>query len=257
MFAQDKFMMRILLLLLVWTTGLASAAVQIPTAKTITSVIKTLYTKNSKLLNVTVFNSPSSYQSKALANVTRVLAKTGASKTLMKEYYVLACLYHATSGRSNPRTKSMIPGQKLGRWTKTTNWIKTSNYCKWYGVTCAKSISEVTAIRLGKNGLTGELPNEIILLGKTLKTLDVASNLYHWKGSFEWMKYMNAMKYLYFGTTSWDSNGIPYQISSMKNLSTSQNQTNAHLIFCLSKSRLFSHLVIFLFWVCFLDKSIS
>jgi hypothetical protein len=222
-------MMRIVLCLLIWTKAIASAAVQVPTAKTITSTIKALYPKSSKLLNVTVFNKATSYQSKALASATRVLVKTGANAMRIKEYYVLACLQHATNGVPNPRTKSMIPGQKLVRWTKTTSWIQTSNYCKWYGIKCGKPTNDVTEIRLSKNGLTGEFPNEIILLGKTLKILDLSSNIYHWKGSFDWMKSMSAMKNLYFGTTAWDSNGIPYQISSMKRLSTYERHSNSCL----------------------------
>lgn len=191
---------------------------QSPTATAITTAIKGLYNGNT-LLDATKFNSANSYQSRALSDAVRVLAGTGAGTLKITEYYALVCLYYSSNAVANPRTNSIIPGQKLPNWARTTNWINAANYCTWFGIKCKNAGSLVTDVILYNNTLTGELPNEISLLGSSLDYLDLGLNFYHWKGTFDWMTRMTVLQYLAVGTTSFDSDGIPTQIASMKKLS--------------------------------------
>jgi hypothetical protein len=185
-----------------------------PTAAAITTTIKALYTNNAPL-DVTKFTNANTYQSKALADTVKALAGSAAGALRLKEYFVLACFFRATNGIANPRTDlvSVLP-----KWSNTTNWITNANYCTWSGIVCTNVNNLVTDIVLFNNSLTGEMPDEVILLGTTLVQLDLGENFYLWKGNFTWMPKMTALQFLYFGGTSFDSDGIPTQISSLKNL---------------------------------------
>ena len=195
-----------------------SVVAQTPNAAAIRTAINTLYA-NNKLLDATKFNSANSYQSKALSDSVRVLAGTGAGTLRIGEYYALACLYYSTNAVANPRTNAIIPGQKLTNWKSTNNWINNANYCQWFGIKCQNAANTVNEILLANNTMTGELPDEVSILGNTLLTLDLSGNFFLWKGTFDWMTKMTALQYLLVGTTSFDSDGIPTQIASMKNLS--------------------------------------
>ena len=57
---------------------------------------------------------------------------------------VLVALYNATDGPN---------------WTNNTNWLTDNDISTWYGV--GVSDGSVTALNLGENNLTGELPAEL------------------------------------------------------------------------------------------------
>jgi len=58
-------------------------------------------------------------------------------------------------------------------WIQNDNWMDTENVCVWYGITCTSGI--VTAIELGENELSGNVPTELFSL-TSLVTIDLKSN---------------------------------------------------------------------------------
>ena len=172
------------------------------------------------LESTSVFNDQNSYQYKARDAAGRVLEGTGAGSKKIIEYYALACLYYSTNSVSNARTNSIIPGQALDPWKHTDDWIEKFNYCTWYGIVCANTVMnvDVQEINLANNTLTGEFPPEILFLGSTLDRIDLFANFFHYAIKYNWFSEMIALEDLFFGTTSWDSDGIPAEVSDLKTL---------------------------------------
>ena len=170
------------------------------------------------LMSTSVFTDQNSYQYKARLAAGGVLEGTGAGSKKIIEYYALACLYYATNSVSNARTNSIIPGQALDPWKRTDEWINEPNYCLWYGIVCANPTFNVKQINLANNTLTGEFPPEILFLGNTLDRIDLYSNFFHYAIKYNWFSQMIALEDLFFGTTSWDSDGIPAEVSDLKTL---------------------------------------
>jgi len=170
------------------------------------------------LLSTSVFSDQNSYQYKAREAAARVLPNSGFGSTKIIEYYALACLYYSTNSVSNARTNSIIPGQALEPWKRTDDWIEEYNYCTWYGIVCTESTIGVQEINLANNTLTGEFPPEILFLGSTLDRIDLFANFFHYAIKYNWFSEMIALEDLFFGTTSWDADGIPAEISDLKAL---------------------------------------
>jgi hypothetical protein len=196
---------------------LVNVAVGQQTAASISATISTLQKSNS-LLKSNPFGNANSYQSKARASTMDKLAGTGSGTIKIKEFYVLSCLYHATNSVSNPRTNELIPGTTLDPWHRKFGWMTETNHCAWYGIQCSSPTSKVTQIKLPDNNLSGEFPTEILLLGGTLEEIDIYANTYNWKDSYDWFSQMVVLESLVFGSTSWDANGIPTQVSQLKTL---------------------------------------
>jgi len=72
----------------------------------------------------------------------------------------LMALYFATGGPS---------------WTDRTGWLTAASYCSWHGVTCAFGTTEIVAVELASNALTGYLPAAVADLTH-LQTLNLSSN---------------------------------------------------------------------------------
>jgi hypothetical protein len=114
------------------------------------------------------FNSPKSYQSKALAWLE------GSSQSYTRyqliQRYALGCIHFATSGIihrfANPTETA---------WKNSTKWVSEAEECTWYGVSCNANM-QVTGLRLNQNNLTGTFPNETILLANTLTVLEIGDN---------------------------------------------------------------------------------
>jgi hypothetical protein len=156
------------------------------------------------------------------------VANIGQKEVL--NYYVLACLYHATNGRSNPKTDSIIPGQTIPKWTITTDWITNPNYCQWYGIRCFLEFSpaatqtqqraqkNVLQIEIPDNNLYGSFPAEVALIGANLVTIDMYDNFFLYCADYKWFSQMSALNYLYFGVTSWVADGVPTELNQLRAL---------------------------------------
>ncbi len=64
---------------------------------------------------------------------------------------------------------------KGAEWTENSNWMDPySNYCGWLGITCDE-MSNVIALELSNNGLSGKLSASIGNL-TSLENLDLSDN---------------------------------------------------------------------------------
>jgi Leucine rich repeat len=122
-------------------------------------------------------NSPQHRAWKWIASVDQ--ARLSASDSFMLERYALATLFFATAGVDGWEVEGSVP---KAWWKDQTNWMSSSGYCSWYGVICVKSSddednenSNVLAMNLTSNGLSGHLPIEIRWLSH-LDSLDLSDN---------------------------------------------------------------------------------
>jgi Leucine-rich repeat (LRR) protein len=78
----------------------------------------------------------------------------------------------------------------------------------------------VDKIELDTNGLTGSFPAEVALLRESLNYLDLYNNLIHNKGDAgnAFLGELTKLEYLYYGTTSFEYDGIPTEIGLLTNL---------------------------------------
>lgn len=176
------------------------------------------------------FADPNSYQSKAKAKTMEVLDGIDATQAFeIRQFYTLACLYYSTNGVPNHRTTTIIPGEPIPNWA-TDDWFIDPNYCTWFGVACFDSLADtatqtaqeaekrVVEINLSENDLYGLFPNEISLIWASLIAIDLFENFFHSCVDYRWMTAMTNMVALFFGTTSWDRNGIPFELRFMDQL---------------------------------------
>lgn len=70
---------------------------------------------------------------------------------------------------------------------------------------------------MGKN-LYGTWPNEIALIGEHLLVVEITGNFFLYCIDYMWMVHMTSVEILYFGTTSFDADGIPMSLRFMTNL---------------------------------------
>ena len=173
----------------------------------------------------TEFQDKTSYQSKALAWVqTQSLPATGISLTLEQQtiqLYALACIYYNTySTRSAWTDFEFGAGNAIPGWYATQGWLKdASQVCSWFGITCNQN-GGVEKIELATNGLTGYLPPETALLKDSLTYLDLYKNIINNKGDLgnSFLGELTNLQYLYYGTTSFEYDGIPTEIGLLTNL---------------------------------------
>lgn len=176
------------------------------------------------------FADPNSYQSQAKAKTMEVLDGIDSTQAFeIRQFYTLACLYYSTNGVPNARTNTIIPGEVIPNWA-TDDWFIDPNYCTWFGVACFDSLADtatqtaqeaeklVVEINLSENDLYGLFPNEISLLSASLIAIDLFENFFHSCVDYRWMTAMTNMVALFFGTTSWDRNGIPFELRFMDQL---------------------------------------
>lgn len=179
-----------------------------------------------------VFDCPNcadSYQSKARAKTVADLAGQNVVALNVRQYYVLACIYYATNGQSNPRTNAIIPGEPIPSWT-TDDWFSTTDYCQWFGIACFNTLAStadqetqeaqemVVEINLSNNNLYGQFPNEVALLSASLIAIDLFGNFFHWCGDYRWMNALGKLEALFFGSTSWDADGVPFVLRFLTKL---------------------------------------
>jgi hypothetical protein len=189
------------------------------TADGIRVLIRDDYHKNS-IYAGQVKSSPfemSTYQFLAREETATRYAGETVTADIIINYYVLRCIYAATNGKTNPR--STLSEAETPEWKVQTGWstpATSTDYCTWHGITCESGL--VIEINLANNTLYGSWPEETAFIGETLESIDLFSNFFHFCGTYEWFQSMKVLKFLFFGTTSWDSNGIPSVLKFLENL---------------------------------------
>jgi hypothetical protein len=84
--------------------------------------------------------------------------------------WTLAVIFFSTGGDFDGNSTTL-----LSNWTLDSGWLEPTSECEWSFVVCddAGSITELT---IEDNGLIGDIPPEIGLLGETLVTLSFNTN---------------------------------------------------------------------------------
>lgn len=170
------------------------------------------------------------YQSKAFLRLTEQVGVDDFSDAKLAQYYALYCIYHATNGVANEITDAdeNFENITMPEWTFATNWmdatdvdpcgtvvieptndstgsiattLSVENTGGWYGVTCDAD-GRVVAIELYENWLTGNFPEEIVLLASdgpfstgagSLESLDLYYNKYLSNaGDSSWMSHLGS-----------------------------------------------------------------
>jgi Leucine-rich repeat (LRR) protein len=98
-------------------------------------------------------------------------------------------------------------------------WLTFDDECDWYGITCNAN-GLVEEIDLSNNILTGLFPPETQLLKNSLKVLDIYSNYVFNVGDAgnSFLGELTLLEELYYGTTSFQYDGIPTYIAKLTNL---------------------------------------
>ncbi|KAG7364825.1 two component regulator [Nitzschia inconspicua] len=172
------------------------------------------------------FDNPMSYQSRAkkwvMSQDFPVL--DGSSLTTEQQaiqLYALACIYFNTFGVRSAWTDFQYgPDVALPGWFSSRGWLGTAtDVCTWHGITCDDQ-GRVFKIQLDTNGLTGYLPPETAYLHESLNTIDLYNNLLHNKGDEgnSFLGELTNLEYLYFGSTSFEYDGVPPQIGKLTKL---------------------------------------
>lgn len=84
--------------------------------------------------------------------------------------FALACFYYSTFDVTTLYTPVALP------WKNTQSWLTDVHECQWHGIQCSTRM-RVNGISLEDNSLTGKIPDELVLLGDHLETLDLTTNL--------------------------------------------------------------------------------
>lgn len=84
--------------------------------------------------------------------------------------FALACFYYSTSEVETLYTPAPL------KWKNENNWLSDVHECQWQGIQCSTRM-RVNGISLEDNQLTGKIPDELVLLGDHLETLDLTTNL--------------------------------------------------------------------------------
>lgn len=172
------------------------------------------------------YEDPMSYQSRAKQWVLTQDFPVADGSSLSSEQqaiqlYALACIYYNTYGvRSDWTDFQYGPDVALPGWFSSRGWLGTAtDVCTWYGITCDEQ-GRVSKIQLDTNGLTGYLPPETAYLAESLNTIDLYNNLLHNKGDAgnSFLGELTNLEYLFFGSTSFEYDGVPPQIGQLSKL---------------------------------------
>jgi hypothetical protein len=122
----------------------------------------------------------------------------------MRQRYALACIFIATNA-----VETIYGASAPSSWTNSSFWMTPASECWWFGITC-DILGQVTAIDLRMNGMTGSIPNEIILLSETLSHLDLShNNIYNEGANLEWMGKLTNLRDLFVGSCFFVYDGVP------------------------------------------------
>jgi hypothetical protein len=171
------------------------------------------------------FDDASSYQSRAMAWVlSQSLPSSGSLLGLddqAVQLYAMGCIYYNTfSTRSAWTDFHFGPDVAIPGWFSARGWLEDpSDVCTWYGIECNDQ-GRVSTIDLATNGLTGYFPPETALLHDSLTKIDLYNNIVHNHGDLgnSFLGELTNLEYLYYGTTSFEYDGIPTEIGRLTNL---------------------------------------
>lgn len=167
-----------------------------------------------------VFDDPDSYQSQALQWSLDNSAGVGANAERILQRYALASIFYATySQRTAWTDHSFGKGQPVLPWVNERGWLTFDDECDWFGLECNEE-GKIEEIDLANNILTGKFPDEVTLLASSLKVLDLYNNYIYNVGDDgnKFLGELTAMEQLYYGSTSFQYEGIPTYIGKLTNL---------------------------------------
>lgn len=172
------------------------------------------------------FDNPQSYQSLAKKWVLTQDFPVADGSSLSTEQqavqlYALACIYFSTySVRSAWTDFHYGADVAIPAWFSSLGWLgSAAGVCNWYGLTCNEQ-GRVAKIELDTNGLTGSFPPETAYLHESLQTIDLYNNILHNSGDEgnSWMGELTNLEFLFFGTTSFEYDGVPTVLGKLTKL---------------------------------------
>jgi hypothetical protein len=201
-------------------TPLPPGSTAAPTLE-ITSIVR-----NFALNNGVEFDDPDSYQSKALAwiedsGVPSLTVDLANADDRVVQRYALACIYYASNEQRTAATDFAFGAEMdVLSWLNDRGWLTFDDECEWFGITCNANTGLVEEIDLSNNILTGLFPPETQLLKDSLKVLDIYSNYVFNVGDAgnAFLGELTNLEELYYGTTSFQYDGIPTYIGKLTNL---------------------------------------
>lgn len=130
-----------------------------------------------------------------------------------KTRFVLATLYYATNMVASP----YAPEPR--HWKSARGWLTRITTCEWVGVRCDEK-GFISRISLERNRMSGALPFELSMIGDTLTTLDLTSNLIYMEGdAFDIFEKLPNLEHLYLDDNFlvYDK-GLPPQLGTLTKL---------------------------------------
>jgi hypothetical protein len=159
------------------------------------------------------FMNVSTYQSQGLIWLEKNHFIQVYSTEQIVQRYALACLYFTSFGVANEYS-----GEDVFEWKSSDGWISDENECTWYGISCVEG--NVIGIDLSNNNLSGHVPMEFGLLGRSLEFLDLSGNTISNKGDdLAWIADLKKLRELQVYFCNFDSIGISTFIGKLQRLS--------------------------------------
>jgi hypothetical protein len=171
------------------------------------------------------FDDEDSYQSKALTWIEAAGVPVAGDNLVspadrVVQRYALACIYYASNEERTPATDFAFgPDLDVLPWLNERGWLTFDDECDWFGIEC-NGDGYVEQIDLANNILTGFFSPETQLLAGSLKVLDIYSNYVFNVGDAgnAFLGELTNLEQLYYGTTSFQYDGIPTYIGKLTNL---------------------------------------
>jgi hypothetical protein len=182
--------------------------------------------RNFALNNGVEFDDPDSYQSKALAwiedsGVPSLTVNLASADDRVVQRYALACIYYASNEQRTLATDAAFgPDLEVLPWLEDRGWLVFDDECTWNGIECNTNTGLVEEIDLSGNILTGLFPPETQLMKDSLKVLDIYNNYVFNVGEAgnAFLGELTNLEELYYGTNSFQYDGIPTFIGKLTNL---------------------------------------
>lgn len=196
----------------------ADTAVPVTTAP-VTTVAPSIYGSSVQEVLTSValgggseFANETTYQSQALAWLEGNKDVDTFSEEKIIQRYALACFFYNTFGVKNAYT-----GDSPVEWMNDDKWITDDDECEWYGMECNEG--DIVGIDLNSNSVTGSVPLEFGLLGRSLETLDLSGNTVANKDDeLAWIANLTELTELYLYFCNFDSDGISTYIGALTKL---------------------------------------